>query len=137
MRFALVLFAASLCLSAGCHRDGKTYGKVQGRVTSAGKPVIEAVVIFREPKQHVVKQAITGDDGRYNCDKFAGGGLPVGNYEVAVQQPIQEIHTGQPLPPPKPFPKIDPKYFDPGKSGLKLEVKPGDNPPFDIDLKAK
>ena len=133
-RVPSILFTWLLfCALTGCSRDQNTYGKVSGRVTADDKPVVDAVVLFQEPAQHIFIQATTDADGRYNFDKLPGEGLPVGNYQIAVQPPIQEIETGKPLPPPKPFPKVDPKFLDPEKSGLKLEVKTGENP-FDIAL---
>lgn len=127
---------AAVCLLGlliGCSHDDKTYGKVSGRITANSKAVVAAMVLFQDPAQHIFIQATTDSDGHYDFDKLPGKGLPVGNYQVAVQPPIQEIRTGEPLPPPKPFPKIDEKFCDPERSGLKLEVKAGDNP-FDIDL---
>lgn len=128
------LVACSLLLLAtGCGGKEKTYGQVGGRVVSAGKPVVEAVVLFEDPTQHLFIQATTDKDGYYQFDKLPGGGLPVGSYRIAVQPPVEEIKTGEPIPPPKPFPKIDPSLLEPAKSGLTLEVKIGKNP-FDIDL---
>jgi hypothetical protein len=131
----LLAALAMLCALGGCTRDTKTYGKVSGRLTADDKPVAEAIVLFQEPAQHIFIQATTDSDGRYSFDKYPGEGLPIGKYQIAVQPPIQEIETGKPIPPPKPFPKVDPRFLDPAKSGLKLEVKAGDNP-LNIDLPA-
>ena len=133
---AIVIVACALGPLAGCAGDTKEHGKVHGRVTSSMKPVVEAVVLFEDPQQHVYLQATTDMEGRYDFAKFPGGGLPVGTYRVAVQPPIQEIRTGEPLPPPKPFPKVDSRFLNPAASGLQLQVTSGDNP-YDIELPAR
>lgn len=128
-----LLVLALACALGGCRHDSKTYGKVSGRVTSENKPVVEAVVLFQEPAQHIYIQAVTDADGRYNFSDQPGEGLPIGHYQIAVLPPTQEIHTGQPLPPPKPFPKVKPTVHDPARSGFQLEVVAGENH-YDLDL---
>jgi hypothetical protein len=124
---ARILMLLFFCALTGCNRDQRTYGKVSGRVTADDQPVVEAAVIFQDSAQHIFIQATTDNDGHYSFDNHPGGGLPIGSYQIAVQPPVQEIRTGEPLPAPKPFPKVDPKYLEPEKSGLSLQVNVGEN----------
>lgn len=123
----------ALLAVAGCGDPETVYGKLRGRVTSGGQPVPEVLVVFQEPTRHLYLQVATDHEGRYDFDKYPGAGLPAGNYRVALQRPIQAFRTGEPLPPLKPFPKIEIKYLDPEKSGLAVQIDPGENR-FDIKV---
>lgn len=130
MWIILLLGSAS---AVGCGGDSKQYGQVHGRVAFNDQPVAEAIVVFQEPTQHHYLQTTTDTEGRYNFDKLPGGGLPLGRYQISVQPPLIEFRTGEPLPPPKPFPPANGKFLDANKSGLSLEVQLGSNQ-FDIAL---
>jgi len=112
------------------------YGMIQGSVTFEGQPVRDAVILFQDPEQSVYLQSTTDQDGKFNFSSMPGGGLPVGNYQIAVQRAAARMAPGQPIPPLAPFPPVDAKYGNPDTSSLQVEVQPGENR-FEADLKRK
>ena len=117
--------AAALLAAAGC--SGRDLHPVTGRVTYTdgtpfpdGRVEFEAVAPGPDGKRYAVGGGI-GPDGRFVLGTFrVDDGAPVGEYRVAVL----------PHPPDKPVPgpgPIDAKYTDAATSGLRFEVKRGNN----------
>lgn len=71
----------------------------------------------------VSRGAITGDDGRFDVKAGTGGGLPAGEYELAVRPApggdLEVINFDRP--------DIPKKYWKKETSGLKKEVVEGVN----------
>jgi hypothetical protein len=142
LSIARVFGGLLLCLAlaaAGCS-GGTPRGTVKGKVTLGDKPVGNATISF-EGDTGAATQATVGEDGTYEIKTHQGAGLPVGNYKVAISpgatlQAGDEVPlAGKPLPPRKPpSTDIPEKFYKTATSGLKIEVKKGDNPPFDFDL---
>jgi hypothetical protein len=126
----------ALAVMAGCGATAEPRGRVSGKVTFQKKPVTEGIVAFANAEKAVYMNANIKADGSYKLLAAKGPGLPVGEYQVAVSPPTQDFQTG-PVERAnrKQFPNIPQKYRDPKTSGLKLTVKAGENPSFDIDMK--
>lgn len=129
-----------LLLISGCG-GGKPAGKVSGKVTFNGAPVTEAAIVFENQAAGVSAKVNLGPDGTYVAKTADSIGLPPGNYQVAVtpsqvaetdEVPLVAAPSGNEQDPPSAIPA---KYHSPATSGLTADVKAGDNPPFDFDLK--
>jgi hypothetical protein len=136
-RAVLAASAVGLLL-AGC---GGGTGRLQGRVTFQGKPVVSGTVqVFAaDGSVHVGE---IGADGRYEVR-----GIPTGPARIAVNSAdrnqktsLEKIGQGSRAKggearagnPPGWFP-LDPKYADPAKSGITTAVAGGTNE-FNIEL---
>ncbi len=128
---AFLLLAACL---AGC-APGEPVGRVFGKVTFQDRPVTEGLVLFRNQAKAVHMTAAIGPDGAYEVAWRGAKGLPLGTYEVMVSPPLEDAPMGPALEPPKlkPFPNIPQKYRSFTTSGLKVDVKEGENP-FDVNM---
>lgn len=111
----------------GCGPTEKT-GTVKGKVTLAGKPVTGLLLNIVQTGKGVGASTTLDENGGFAITEP----LPVGEYLVAITPPVPVPPTpGQPLPkyvPPSVIPK---RYTQEETSGLKIEVKPGEN---DVDL---
>lgn len=131
----LLLFL-SLALCMGCERS-ETLGKVQGQVTLDGQPVAHGIVIFSNPAKGVHITAPLQSDGRYEIQMAQGFGLPLGEYQVAVNPPVASPPMpGAPPPPPVPPSNIPTRYMQPTSSGLTRTINEGENV-FDIPMVSK
>jgi hypothetical protein len=138
---ALVGFLA--LVAAGC--DGQkppARGTVRGRVTLGAKPVTGATVLFTNAETGIAMNAPLDRDGRYEVKSHLGAGLPPGRYVVAVtpggvMTPDEEgplagdAKAARAKLPATPVPD---KYHKAETSGLTVEVKEGDNSPFNFAL---
>ncbi len=138
--FTLALFAGLLL--AGCGPKVVPRGTVKGRVTLGSRPVTGATVFFENAETGVAMNAPLDGDGNYEVKTFEHSGLPVGSYKVAVQPggvmspeeaspkatEAKAARTKQAVSP------IPEKYHMTATSKLLIEVKEGDNPPFDFTL---
>jgi len=136
--------AAALLITLGCSKKPPARGVVQGRVTIGSKPVTGATVFFENTETGIAMNAVLDQDGRYEVKSHLGVGLPPGKYHVAVTpggvMTPEEADTTplageakaerakQPVTP------VPVKYHDPATSGITIEVKEGNNPPFDFTL---
>lgn len=143
IRFLAPLLA--LCLLSGCGKDAGPTGKASGTLQYKGQPLPAGhVVVFMEPKSGRVAFGKTDVAGKFRIDSWNKGNLPVGSYEVTIRPP-QEVgaEAGDSPAPPKESagpPKqarlgfaFPAKYAETASSGLKREVKAGDND-FPIEL---
>jgi hypothetical protein len=127
---AAVLLALGLAAVLGCSRHPPT-GKVQGRVTLAGRPVGPGKVFFLPDKSKGTEgpPAIgdLGSDGKYELSTFGSGdGAVVGHHRVEIVESSPDVEfgveggSGQPT-------LIPLRYADADTSGLTAEVRRGSN----------
>ena len=122
---------------AGCSRA--EVGSVAGKVSLDGNPVSGAVIVFENAERGVSVNAELTADGTYTVRTFDTGGLPPGEYAVAVR-PGGIAGTDAPLAGEE-FPQNDSpgqaipaRYHGTQTSGLRATVQAGRNPPFDFQL---
>lgn len=136
----------AVVLMAGCGgSEGPPRGDVQGRLTLDGKALGGATVIFENPSVGVAQAATTDSDGKYEFLSYEAAGLPAASYKVTVSSgrfmqpgeeiPFVQVSGAKPVTPAAPVATVPAKYAKADSSGLSAEVKAGDNPPFDFDLK--
>ena len=132
--------AAAFCF-AGCGgSEGGGTLKAGGTLTVKGQPM-EGLTVTFTPLTGRPASGVTDAGGHFVLSTFkSNDGAVPGAHKVTVMEGYTE-------PPPMPGtpeaaaagqkqPKFDPKYSDPGTSGLTAEVKPGeDNMKFTFDLK--
>jgi len=135
-------FVLLVGMAAGCAVKAPPRGIVKGRVTLDSKPVTGATVFFENTETGVGMNAQLDQEGRYEVKTHTGSGLPPGSYGVAVipggvMSPEEalplagEAKAARAKLPVTPVPE---KYHKAATSGFKVEVKEGDNPPFDFTL---
>ena len=138
------LVAAALAIAAGGCGSGKpALGTVRGRVTTEGKAVPYGTVLFENLQEGVGQTAPVREDGTYEVKSHEGAGLPPGRYRVAVtpsamiedpdDMPLDGRLRGG-LPGERNPVKILEKYYKTSTSGVMLEVREGENPPFDLEV---
>lgn len=144
----LLAFALLVCVPAcdsGPPAGPLPVQPVKGQVLFGGKPLAGAQVTFHPVDETKMGTSIvrptgqTDDDGRFQLMSYTSGdGAPVGSYLVTVNGLTRPSSEGNVLPDPKrPPPRADVlkgRYLDPKKSGLKADVKEGENviPPFGL-----
>jgi hypothetical protein len=128
--FCLILFAC-----------GNKYGDhppypTSGRVLVNGQPANGARVTFHHEgdwgRKSIVPQGVTDEDGRFVLSTYGvGDGAPAGDYRVVVEWPA--YRRGRNVGPDQ----LAGKFAKQESSGLKAQIKEGNNelPPF--ELKAK
>lgn len=129
-------------IATGCGEKGgarpapaKTF-PVKGTVTYQGKPLPEALVLFRSKDGKWTASGRTDTDGKYKLTTFnPGDGAPAGEYLVSVtafESPSAAEDEEKPAPPPKLL--IPAKYRLPETSGLTAVVEQKENE-INFDLK--
>ncbi|HEY1190355.1 MAG TPA: carboxypeptidase-like regulatory domain-containing protein [Gemmata sp.] len=145
-RHRLLALFVTCCFVLGCSGSKDVpRGTVKGRVTLGGKPLAGATIVFDNKSLGVAQSATLDDDGKYEFMSYAAAGLPAGSYKVTISsgrfmEPGEEVPKfgagtkvgAAPKKAPTPIPD---KYSKTESSGLSADVKAGDNPPFDFDLK--
>ena len=147
-RLRSVTFVCAVAL-AGCGGTSEVpRGIVKGRVVLDGRTLSGATIVFENKVIGVSQTAALDDDGRYEFVAYNAVGLPAGSYQVSIISgqflaPGDEIHRieipAKGVTPPakkKPGTSIPDKYTKADKSGLTAEVKTGDNPAYDFELKS-
>lgn len=143
----MIRFQAAFCLTlavivAGCSRE-PARGTARGKITYNRKAVTGATIFFENSAQGVGVTTNLGADGSFEIKTYKGAGLPPGTYKIAVA-PGRVMESADEIPlaggkgPPKNLPpaaKVPEKYHKTETSGLSVELKEGDNPPIEIDLK--
>jgi hypothetical protein len=133
----VILLVFGFVALTGCQR-GLRRIPVSGTVTLDGKPLAAGLLMFNaDPsKGNTARAACTGrvKDGHFTLitsavEKYnTGGGAPLGWYKVTVVKDL----PGLPILP------VHPRYLDPQKSPVSIEIvddpKPG---AYDIQLKTK
>lgn len=135
--FLPILFAALL---AGCGASREPPGIVRGQVTSAGKPVTDAVIYFEKEDADYSIYVRLDESGNFQMKTFDYGGLPEGAYRIAIrpdparnQPPLAGDANKAPLV----HPLIPAHFMKSETSGLRVLVKRGENPPIRWDLGKK
>ncbi len=140
-------FAAMLAValpSCGGPSGEVTVYPVKGRVVYKGKPLSEALVVLH-PVEPIKENAPplpsgrTDEQGNFQLRTYFGtDGAPAGSYRVAISmaKPFQENTTlSTKYVKPAEQVKLDTRYNDPAGSGLKVEIKPGENQIPALELK--
>jgi len=131
--FVWCLMLGIWCLfGSGCD-TGPPSGKVRGKVTFKGKPVVEGLVTFMNPKEGGAAEAYLNSDGTY----AVGNRVAVGDYQVMIT-PLTEMKDTDPGKTPpmkveKNVPDVPRKYRMPGSTPLTATVKQGENE-FNFDM---
>jgi len=142
MVWASVVLAC--CLMPGCGKRGPPRGIVKGRVTIGDRPVTDARVMFSNTETgEAIHVAIDGQ-GLYEAKTYKGPGLVTGTYQVAIlpgriryseaNQPAMDSNQFQASKAASPASDIPKRFRSVDTSGLSIDVRAGDNPPFDFAL---
>jgi len=144
----LMTAIVACCLVSGCGARGPARGVVRGRVTLGDRPVTDARVVFSNGESGAALQVPLDASGGYEARTYQGSGLVVGTYQVAIvpgtirytrqeNEPAMtsdQFKVRNPAAPAVKSSDIPKRYVTAETSGLSIEVKPGDNPPFDFAL---
>jgi hypothetical protein len=125
-----------LTLVAGCGKQ-EPWGKVEGTVSFQGKPVETAIVLFSNRAAGVEMTTFTDAEGRFEIHTAKVGGLPVGDYRIAITPYAVGVPTDTIVfakKSMKTFPNIPIAYRDIATSGLSALVTTGENV-FRFDMK--
>lgn len=139
-RAAAVGLMSAAVVTLGCGSGGAT--KVTGTVTAGGKKVVWGEVSLISSVDNKSYGGFINPDGTYAIEDVPAGPVQIGVYSPEPTAPKREVDerpgVKQEAPPERPLPpkgawfKLDEKYADPLRSGLKGEVKRGE--PLDIKL---
>jgi hypothetical protein len=124
---ALALVCALLILPAGCNRPA-TLVKVRGKVTLNGRPLRAGTVVFAPDEQRGVhgplSYAVLDQEGAFELATDNGPGAVPGWHRVTVAPPPESTELIIGLE----------RYRNPDSSGLRYEVKAGQDNNFTIAL---
>ncbi|MCE9565883.1 MAG: carboxypeptidase-like regulatory domain-containing protein [Planctomycetes bacterium] len=143
LHFRVVSFVLLIGLIAGgCAEKGPSRGIVKGRVTLGSKPVTGATVFFENTETGVGMNAPLDQEGWYEVKAHNGNGLLPGVYGVSIipggvmspEEALPLAGDAKAARAKLPVTPVPEKYHKAATSGLKVEVKEGDNPPFDFTL---
>ena len=134
----LAAFMLALLLSLGCGGDsGPATVPVTGKITQAGQPVANALVVFHpQDTASTVRasQAETDDQGAYSLSTYLGDdeykpGIEPGEYLISVMklEVVQDMRT-------QPKNLLPKKYSLPAKSGLSASVTADGENTFDFEI---
>lgn len=118
-------------VAAGCGAFATSpAGRLQGRVTSEGVPVLEGAVCVYSADLGAGGSADLGADGVYAIPEP----LRPGRYSVAILPPSEPPSEDDTVASQgRDYGNLPAKYRDPRRSGLVVDIEPGDNT-FDIDM---
>jgi len=143
----MLIVGCLLVALSGCG-SGPPRGLLAGRVTNRGQAVTKARIYFENAEQGTGAVVELNEQGRFEVATAEGPGLPPGVYQVAIKPQgagAAPSRSGE-LPPealagssaskdPPPMNELIPaKFYDFAESGLKIEIRDGKNPDWDIDL---
>lgn len=136
-----VVVGSLVCLilpGCGGGPDLPPVAEVSGVVTIDGKPLPRGTIQFvpDESKGTAGATAVgtIGPQGRYRLQTAGVDGAIVGFHKVGVYALEKEPEDERAPPPP---PLIPPKYFNADTSGLRAEVKAGEDNEIDFPLRSK
>jgi|GEM_PF-620984 len=128
IKSVLLLMLVSVALISGCGGDprGIARGDITGEVTFEGAPVTEGSVNFFSDKTGIAAGAKLDEKGSFTIPD----GIEVGSYIISITPPYEEeeppgLSTEEKTK--KEYPDIPAKYRSGETSGLKAEVKNGEN----------
>ena len=109
------------CIALGC--GGESTGKVKGQITYKQEPVAAGMLnLHMKEKGTAAAAKISGGAFAFDSD------LPAGTYVAFVSPSLAEPQDPtKPKAPAAPPAKLPKKAMDMATSGLKVEVKPGQN----------
>jgi hypothetical protein len=124
----VALFAAALAagMFSGCGADppvDKDRSSISGVVTFSGKPLKAGTITFDSTEKSITSSISIGQDGRYRTNR-----VPLGPNIVTIE--TEGLQYGSP----HLYVRIPARYADASKSGLKADVKAGENE-VNFDLK--
>jgi hypothetical protein len=124
---ALALVGVLLMLCAGCDRP-PTLIKVRGKVTLNGQPLRSGTIVFAPDEERGVHGplsfAVLDQEGAFELITDAGPGAVAGWHRVTVAPPPESADLILGLE----------RYRNPDSSGLRFEVKAGQDNNFTIPL---
>lgn len=137
-----LLLKSVVCLSVvplliGCGGSGdQRTAVVRGKITYNGKPVTVGNVTFYPDVMGPAAMAAINSDGTYSLSTYAkdDGAVP-GTHKVAVVSKEEQTNFEANAPPTDGKWLIPAKYFLEASSGLKAEVKAGEDNEINFDLK--
>lgn len=134
----VIYYSIALAVLGGCGEgdEGPVVHPVSGKVLVNGKPAAKAQVSFHARGGPAggapPPMAITEEDGTFRpSTRYAHDGAPVGDYALTVIWPKMRVDHGEEVAGPD---QLRGKYSDPGRSGLKVTIKEGENtlPPLEL-----
>jgi hypothetical protein len=125
-RVSLYVATVALVLLSGCSQGPPT-GRVKGKVTFKGKPVVEGRVTLINETEGGAAEALINNDGTYAVDNP----VEVRDYKVMITPLTEVVDTDPGKTPPmaieKKAPDIPKRYRMPGSTPLTATVKTGEN----------
>ena len=119
----LSLLIASMLTGCGSQPQGpKDRASVSGVITFDGQPLPGGVLSFYSTERPVATAVLIKTGGVYSTDR-----VPLGENVVTVETASLQVGGGAYVP-------IPAKYSDTAKSGLVIDVKPGDNEDVNFTL---
>jgi hypothetical protein len=144
MKTALLRCVALLPLAlwgSGCGAEGPTVplypatGKVMFKGQPAAGAVVTLVPVSPAGADVPASRGVAGEDGTFRLTTFArDDGAPAGEYRVTVRWPSK---AADPEAAPGPFgaDRLNGRYADPNRSGLRAAVAPGATDLAPLELK--
>ncbi len=125
-------------LLAGCGDGREPPAIVKGRVTNQGRTVTGAVVYFEKEGSEYSLFMPLDPEGRFQVKTYDYGGLPSGAYRISIKpMPDKLVALVGDEKKGLSHPLIPNRFWKNSTSGLRVEVKSGENPPLEIDLGGK
>ncbi len=147
LKFAFALSFVVSTIGCGGSPYGPT-GTVKGKLTMEGKPLPAGhSVSFMQMDKGFLAFGLTDAEGKFEVKSWNDGQMPIGSYDVMIGPPGGEAADVSSMSAEERFDNpqggadknrvaFPARYRETTKSGLKYEVKEGENS-FDIDIKSK
>lgn len=134
-RSQFFVFAILFLLFGGCGDSSRQkVVKVTGTVALDGKPLTNGVVIFT-PGSGRGATGVLGSDGTFSLSTYdESDGATIGIHGVSIVPALADKEVLESEEPIGAKPQIPVKYSNPASSGLKREVKTGEENHFDFEL---
>jgi hypothetical protein len=118
--------AALMLFTVGCGpkpQGDPNRTRVSGTVSFNGQPLKAGMISFDSTESGIGTAVSIRDGGVYTTDR-----VPIGQNIVTIE--TESLQFGSP----HLYVKIPAKYSDPSKSGITIDVKPGENANVDFNL---
>ena len=137
MKFLLLPIVLGMA-ACGCGVRRDPPAVVEGRIVNAGRPVTDAVVYFENEASDHSLYVRVGPDGEFKVKTFDYGGIPAGTYRIAIKPDVRQgVHLVGDDKTTLSHPLIPDYAMKSEPSGLRVEVKQGENPAIFWDLAKK